>query len=269
MNAQPSAPAPGPAGAEPRAGGAGRVVVVTGGGGGLGRAVCRVFARGGARVVVVGRDPGRLAASAGQVVRDGGEAIAVVADVRRDRDVARMVDRVVGGFGRVDVLVAAAGVGGVTGVVPRPVLQTELGEWQPVLDTNLGGIFRCVRAVLPVMRAQGGGEIVPVVSARGGTAGRPYAAAYCAAKFAVAGLARALAAQAAPDGVRVQAIFPDAVDTPILAGSALGATSLPADRVAAAILALTTLPRDCAVPMPVIAPVDAPCSDTARLEALP
>jgi NAD(P)-dependent dehydrogenase (short-subunit alcohol dehydrogenase family) len=171
-------------------------------------------------------------------------------DVRLEQDMNEMVRRTLEQFGRIDILVACAGIGkrrGSVGNLPRPVSHLPIEDWDAILDTNLKGVFLSNRAVLPVMIKQRKGQIVNISSSPGGVAGQPFSAAYCASKFGVTGLSEALAAEVQPYGIRVQVVFPDATDTPLIRDTTLTARlgqPLPPDRVANHILFLVTAPED-------------------------
>jgi NAD(P)-dependent dehydrogenase (short-subunit alcohol dehydrogenase family) len=140
----------------------GKVALVTGGGTGIGRGVAQALAAEGARVAVSGRRREPLVQTVRFIQQAGGEALAVQADVSREEDVERLVGKVVQVFGRIDILVNNAGIGG-----GAPVQDQELQEWDMVLAVNLRGPFLLARAVLPLMRAQGGGDIVNISSESG------------------------------------------------------------------------------------------------------
>ena len=152
---------------------AGKVGIVTGAGRGIGRATAVALAGEGASVTVCARSSSEIEETA-RLVRDAGhEALAVPADVSREADVARVVERTLEAFGRIDVLVNNAA----TNLPYREVVDLTLGEWNRVLDVNLTGPFLCSRAVLPAMIEQGSGKIVNIssIGGRSGAAGRsPY-----------------------------------------------------------------------------------------------
>jgi NAD(P)-dependent dehydrogenase (short-subunit alcohol dehydrogenase family) len=239
-----------------------RVAIVTGASGGIGRAACLALARAGARVAAVGRDRDRVAATAAAIRECGAAAFPVPdVDVRFPERVDAMVAMVLDRFGRVDVLVAAAGVGPMgagEAKVPCGVSRLSVGTWDEVIGTNLGGTFLVNRAVIPPMIAAGGGDIVNVASARGSTSGRAYASAYCASKFGVVGMSQALADEVRPHGIRVQVLLPDAVDTPLVRGSTLTrGGALPADMVGDFLVDMLGRARDAVLLEPVVAPFGA------------
>ncbi len=192
---------------------AGKVAVVTGGGSGIGRAAALLFAQEGARLCLADRDGAAAEAVAAEVRAEGSEALVRVGDVgepgRADTDAAAVLSA----FGRIDVLLTAAGFssGGTALTIP-------LEDWDAVLRTNLWGTWLWARAVLPAMQAAGSGSIVTVASQLARAGGRNNSA-YIAAKGAVLSLTKTMALDFAADGIRVNAILPGAIETPLLARS--------------------------------------------------
>jgi NADP-dependent 3-hydroxy acid dehydrogenase YdfG len=198
-----------------------------------------MLARQGAVVVLASRTRSELAAVAEAIRNADGHALAVPTDVTQDAHVGALVDQTVGQFGRVDVLVTAAGVaafGPVAGAKPE--------DWDPMLAVNLRATMVCCRAVLPPMIRQRSGTIVNVASV---AASRPIAgaAAYAATKAGVVAWSRVLAEELRADGVRVGVVSPGAVDTPLwdaVPGGPDRARMLTPDAVARAVLLMVTLP---------------------------
>ncbi len=242
-----------------------QVAIVTGGSSGIGRATAIALAREGADVAVVGRNISHIAETVATIREErknqlsGRSPLGLTLDVRRQSDMEEMVRRVTNEFGRIDILVAAAGIGGSTATerrLPYAVVQLPAEEWDEVIDTNLKGIFLSNRAVLPAMMAQRKGDIINVSSSRGATRGLPYAAAYSASKHGVMGLSETLAKEIRPYNIRVQVILPDATDTPLLYGRRNLARHglLKPETVAQFILLMLALPHDTVLLNPLIAP---------------
>lgn len=209
---------------------AGKVALVTGGAGGIGGAVARRLAAGGARVVVADLDERGAAEVADEI---GG--IHLGADLRLPDASERAVALAEDAYGRLDLVHLNAGV--TTGEADLSKLDPE--RYRSVVGVNLDAVVYGARAALPALRRAGGGAIVATASLAGLVAypGDPI---YAATKHAVVGLVRALAAQLADDGVRVSAVCPGFVDTPMVAGGRdvfvdAGFPLLVADDVAAAV----------------------------------
>jgi NAD(P)-dependent dehydrogenase (short-subunit alcohol dehydrogenase family) len=242
------------------------VAIVTGGGGGIGASTCQALGAAGASVAVVGRSRAPVQAVAEALGAIGTPAIGLALDVRLERDMAAMAGATLDAFGRIDILVACAGVAraGRDGrLIPDPVAQTPLDDWSVIVGTNLTGVFLADRAVLPAMMAQGSGTIINIASSPAGLRGQPFAAAYCAAKFGVVGLSSALAEEVRGYGIRVLALHPDATETPLLGGapwmrnSTLGAalgSPVPPARIAGLITLLASMPGDCVIDGAIIGP---------------
>jgi NAD(P)-dependent dehydrogenase (short-subunit alcohol dehydrogenase family) len=165
------------------------------------------MAQAGAEVALLARGKEDLERVAAEVGRVGGRALVLVADLAGEEDLVGAVARVVEAFGRVDVLVNAAGTD-----VPGPLAELAVQDWDRVLAVNLRAPFVLAKAVFPHMRAAGRGTIVNVASVAG-KRGWANAAAYCASKFALTGLTQALAAEGRPHGIRACVIYPGAMAT--------------------------------------------------------
>lgn len=190
----------------------GRTALVTGAGSGIGRATAVAFAAEGAQVVVAGRRREPLDETVALIEERGGKALAVTADVSNAADARALVQAAVDRFGSLDVAVNNAGVfrGG------QPLADLPEEDWHTQLDTNVTGVFLALRAQIRQMRAQpSGGAIVNVASTFGVHASSPGAAAYAASKAAVSVLTRGAALDHIRDGVRINAVSPGAVDTPM------------------------------------------------------
>jgi NAD(P)-dependent dehydrogenase (short-subunit alcohol dehydrogenase family) len=184
--------------------------VITGGGTGIGRATALVFGREGARVVVANRrrEEGEAVAAA---IRDaGGEAIFVQTDVTRREDNERMIDLALERWGSLDILYCNAGV-----VVAKLVEDTSDEDLALMLDTNVKALVYAARHAVPIMKRQGSGVILINASKTGLVAQRD-SPVYCATKGAAVQFAKALALDYATDNIRVNAICPGIIDTPLL-----------------------------------------------------
>jgi 3-oxoacyl-[acyl-carrier protein] reductase len=236
----------------------GQVAIITGACGGIGSMTCRALRAEGAHVVAVDREPGAIDHAVEGLASDGREAgiLGVAADVRDEAQVAAMVAQADARFGRVDILVHCAGILRGSHGGPKPLAQVATAEWDDVIDTNLRGTFLCNRAVLPDMIRQRAGQIVNL-SSTSGRQGRALDAVYCASKFGVIGLTESLAEEVRQFGIRVYAVLPDAVRTPLWEQN--GAVPVPSDalapeRVADLIRYILTLPGDMVLRNLVVAP---------------
>ncbi len=178
----------------------GRVIVVTGGAQGIGRAIADGLADEGAKVVIA--DLGGAEEAAAEL---GGDAFGLRVDVSSEADTAALAEAVLDRFGRIDGLVNNAGI--YSSLVPQPLEDIDVDEWRKVFDVNVLGMFLATRAVLPQMRAQGGGRIVNISS---GTPfkGVPYLLHYVASKGAVVAMTKAIAKEVGDTGILVNTVAP-------------------------------------------------------------
>ena len=245
-----------------------QVCVVTGGSSGIGRAISVALAQRGLAVVVVGRTQSRIdetLAAMAQVHPAGASAdhIGLALDVSSPADMKQLSEVCAGRYEHVDALIASAGIGRASDTLsrlPKPTTQLTLSEWQSVIDVNLHGIYLSNMAVLPLMLAQGSGDILNVCSSTTprGLRGRPMAQAYSASKFAVAAYTETLAKEVGDNGVRVSTIFPGPVRTSLIESTALHGPyggCIEADDFAQQILGLLDLHPDSRVDQPHILPV--------------
>ncbi len=189
---------------------AGRTAIVTGGSRGIGQAIARRLARDGVQVVVAARSAEDAERVAAEITNNGGDAFAVACDVREARDIARLVERTLETFGRVDIVINNAGIS------PLRAEPHEIDEeiWDAILDTNLKGAFLLSKAAAPGMIARGEGVIVNIASIAG-VMPIPLESAYCASKAGMINVTRVMAIEWAEHGIRVNAVCPTFVDTPL------------------------------------------------------
>ena len=190
---------------------AGRHALVTGGGSGIGAAIVRRLASQGAMVTLAGRRQSALDEVAAKLPK----ALACAADVTREDDCARLVERARQAFGPVDIVIANAG-----SADSQPFGHTDLARWQASLDVNLTGTFLTIRACLPDLLRQQHDAIdlrrIVCIASTAGVKGYAYVAPYVAAKHGVIGLVRALAAEFAQTSLTANAVCPGYVETPLL-----------------------------------------------------
>ncbi|MGA8112553.1 MAG: glucose 1-dehydrogenase [Actinocatenispora sp.] len=192
----------------------GRVAVVTGGSTGIGQAVVGRLAQAGAAVVFCGVDEAGVRETEAAQRASGHTVTGRVADVRSDTEMRDLVAAAVEAHGGLDVLVASAGVQRYGTVV-----DTTSEGWDEVLDINLKGVFLVARHAVPALRARGGGAVVAVSSVQA-FAAQQGVAAYAVSKAGIVALSRSMALDHAADRIRVNAVCPGSVDTPMLRSSA-------------------------------------------------
>ena len=186
----------------------GKIALVTGGGRGIGAAIALKLASLGATTIVCGRTLARLQHTAGQIRSVGGQGEAMACDVAEWNSVAALAEKIQSTFGRLDILVNNAGIGSFSG--PLHTMPPE--KWDPILNTNLRGVFYMIRAFAPIMIPSGGGDVVNISSLAGKNA-LPNGAAYSASKWGLNGLTYSVAEELRGHNIRVSLVCPGSTHT--------------------------------------------------------
>jgi 3-oxoacyl-[acyl-carrier protein] reductase len=186
----------------------GQVAVITGAGRGIGAAIAGKLASFGATAVLCGRTRGSLESTAGAILKAGGRAEVAECDVADLSSMGRVAAHVDRTFGRIDILVNNAGIGGFAG----PLHQMPPESWDQVLNTNLRGVYYCIRSFAPLMIRARGGHIINISSLAGKNP-LPNGAAYAASKWGLNGLSYSVAEELRTHNIRVSVICPGSVDT--------------------------------------------------------
>ena len=190
----------------------GQVALVTGAAKGMGLTTARMFAESGASVVLCDLDGELAAHEAEQIVRDGGAASGLTCDVAEEGQVAATIDRAVAEHGRLDMAFNNAGIQ----VPPSDAAEEPIEHFDRVVAVNQRGVWACMKHELRIMREQGSGAIVNC-SSLGGLVGLPERAAYHGTKHAVLGMTKSAGVEYAPRGIRINAVCPGTIDTPMVA----------------------------------------------------
>lgn len=191
----------------------GKVVIITGSRRGMGRAHALAFAKEGARVVVSDISLEDCQEVVDEIASQGGEAIAIKCDVTKKEEIEEMVRKTIEKWGRVDVLVNNAGI-----CQFKPFLQLTEEDWERTIDINLKGYFLCAQRVAHEMAKQKSGVIINIASIAMGQVGVgfPNITHYCASKGGIVAMTEAMAIELAPFNIRVNAIAPGAIETPMI-----------------------------------------------------
>lgn len=189
----------------------GKTALVTGGASGIGAAIVKELAAAGANVVVADLEADAARQMADAVAAEGGSARPFALDVADPAAVQAMVDFAVKEFGGLNLAVNNAGIGGAA----KPTADYTLEDWKSVIDVNLNGVFYCMKAEIPAMLEAGGGSIVNMSSILG-TNGFATASAYVTAKHGLVGLTKTSAIEYSAQGIRINAVGPGFIETPLL-----------------------------------------------------
>jgi NAD(P)-dependent dehydrogenase (short-subunit alcohol dehydrogenase family) len=189
-----------------------KVAIVTGAGSGVGRSTALLLLEDGWGVALIGRREAALRETAEQAAGATERALVLPCDIGEQAAVERMAEQVFARFGRVDVLVNAAG----TNTPARSLAELSPENYHRLIDTNLNGAYYCTQAFLPAMREQRSGTIVNIISEAGLRANAKAGVAYVISKFGMTGLTQSINAEERPNGIRACAIFPGDINTPIL-----------------------------------------------------
>jgi NAD(P)-dependent dehydrogenase (short-subunit alcohol dehydrogenase family) len=189
----------------------GKVAIITGAASGIGAASARLFAAEDAALALADVNGERVSELVAEITGNGGTAFGQQMDVTDSTQVAALMEATITRFNRLDILFSNAGIGG-AGV---PVTETQESAWDRILDVNLKGGFLCAKYAVPHILAGGGGSVIFTASELA-LVGSPGGAAYCASKAGLIGMARAMALDHGPQGLRVTCICPGATDTPML-----------------------------------------------------
>jgi NAD(P)-dependent dehydrogenase (short-subunit alcohol dehydrogenase family) len=202
----------------------GQAALVTGAAKGTGLTTARMFAESGASVVLCDLDGDLAAQAADQIVRGGGSAIGLRCDVSDEAQVAAAVDRAAAEYGRLDMAFNNAGIQ----VPPSDAADEPIEQFDRVVAVNQRGVWSCMKHELRIMREQGSGAIVNC-SSLGGLVGLPQRAAYHGTKHAVLGMTKSAGVEYAPRGIRINAVCPGTIDTPMVADMLQGQSDAMAD----------------------------------------
>lgn len=190
----------------------GKTILVTGGASGIGLGTVQAFARNRATVVIADISDDQGEAAVREIVEQGGKAEFAHLDVTSVSQVDEVIAAIVGRHGKLDFAFNNAGIGGAFG----PLANTDHGEWQRVVEVDLMSVYYCMHAEIRAMRQSGGGAIVNMASAAG-ISGAYGSTAYVASKHGVVGLTRGAAMDYAAQGIRINAVCPGLIATPLLA----------------------------------------------------
>jgi len=189
----------------------GKIALVTGAGSGIGQAIALLYAKHGAKVILCDMSEKRGNETLAMLKEQKAEAIFIQADVSKHEEVAMVVNKTIDAFGRLDIACNNAGIGGET----SNITETSIEEWQRVININLSSVFYCLKYELEAMTKQGYGAIVNIASVLG-SVGLAGSAPYTASKHGVVGLTKNAALEYSAKGIRINAVGPGFIETPLL-----------------------------------------------------
>ena len=192
-----------------------KVALVSGGASGIGKACVKLLSTAGAKVAILDIDIERGKEVAKKINDQGGKALFLKCDVSKDKHCRRAIEQIVDNFGRLDMLVNAAGI-----ITRASILETSEATWDKIISVNLKSVYLLSKYSIPLMEQVGGGVIINISSGWGLVGGKG-AAAYCASKGAVVLLTKAMALDHGPQNIRVNCICPGDTDTPLLQSEAI------------------------------------------------
>jgi len=224
----------------------GKKALVTGGSKGIGKQIAKQLLEAGVHVAIASRDPEAAKIELETVAQEFGVSLKAYAiDFSNLEAIAAHINQIVSDFEGIDILINNAGM-----AYTAEIIHTSLTDWQKVIDLNLTSVFECIRTILPNMRLQTSGTIINVASVAAKQA-FPTWGAYSASKFAILGLTQALAAEERSHGIKVMAICPGSVDTPLwdtldpqIAAHFDRHTMLNAETVAELVITMLTMPAN-------------------------
>ena len=190
-----------------------KIAIVTGAGRGIGRETAIDFAREGADVVLVSRSEKELSEVASEIKKIGTGVLVATGDIAKEDDVARVFEKTISEFGRVDIVVANAGIH-----LRKSVIDTTTEEWDEMMAINLRGTFLCCKAAAKIMIKQNYGKII-IISSESGKKGSAFQGAYCTSKFGQIGFTEVLQDELKDYNINVNAVLPSATNTKLLRDS--------------------------------------------------